>query len=313
MFDSLLFRRESPPLAEGVLSKFIRRGERTFYRTTDTKYSPTLFHRRADDGKYYSSIELSLPKLYFGNNIQTLKKSDLEPALLMVSEFASDHFGFEFDALTANIGRIDFQYNFLVGEDRVYAYLKAASEAEPNYLKRRIIGKIETVDFFHKSRKITLYDKFREAQNQFNKGKISKETLEMARGTLRLEVRFGTTETVKDMGRRFNLKNIQAQTILDFDIAKSILTAAIESLCLNKPIITVDDRINKLQQKYGFSSRLQRLVGFLTLCDTFGATKLITLGVMKNSAYYKHRKEILDADALIFSNFTSQLPALIVR
>jgi hypothetical protein len=313
MFDSLILRRESPSLRECVLSQFVQRGERAFYRKTDAEYSPTLFHRRSEDGKCYSAIELSLPKFLFGNNIQTLKKSDLEPALLLVSEFASDHFGFQFDALTANVGRIDFQYNFQVGEDRIYSYLKAASEAEPNFLKRRIIGKIETVDFFNKSRKITLYDKFRESQRQFAKDRISKEILEMAHGILRLEVRFNNTESVKRMANRFNLPNIQAQTILDFTVAKSVLTAAVESLALNKPIIAADNRISKLQQRYGFSSRLQRLVGFLTLCDIFGFSKLIDLGVMKNSAYYRHRKEVFDADALVFSDFDSELAELIVR
>lgn len=107
--------------------------------------------------------------------------ADLNRALRVIGEFAPRRFETKFDAATANVGRVDFCSNFLVSEDCIFSYPQAASEAEPAHLKRRIIGKIETVEFFNKSRKIYCYDKSRETANPFKKGKATAETLERTR------------------------------------------------------------------------------------------------------------------------------------
>lgn len=314
MIDSVLLRQLISALPKTALSTFRRHGERAFFRDVDSDYSPTLFYYAAPDGKYYISVEVSLPKILFGSNVQMLGKTELTAALHAVGEFASRHFGVAFDPFTANVGRVDFCHNFAVGEDRIYSYLQAASEAEPAFLKRRIIGKIETVEFFNKSRKVYCYDKLRETERQFSKGKISKEAVEAARGILRLEARYNTTEAVKRLcANQLSLPDRQVRTLLNFEAAESVLTAALESLNLHEPVVMRDCRIEKLRQFYGYGSRLQRLVGFLQLCDVYGGDKLIALGVMKPSAYYKQRKEIRDAGALIFSSFYSTLPALSLR
>ncbi len=244
MIDSILLRQKAV-LSERALRKFTRQGKRAFYRVGDgLSYSPTLFHFVAPDGVQYISAEASLPKFIFGDNVQMLATgADLNRALRAVGEFASEHFGVAFDARTANVGRIDFCYNFSVGEDRIYSYLQAASEAEPAHLKRRIIGKIETVEFSNKRRKIYFYDKELETENLLRRGKAVAETLENARGILRLETRFSTTEAVQHLAfKQFNLPDYTAQSLLDFDIAKKVLTSAVESLCLHEPVVTVDNR-----------------------------------------------------------------------
>jgi hypothetical protein len=315
VIDSIFLRQIAVP-SERALRKFTRQGKRAFYRVGDgSSYSPTLFHFVAPDGVQYISAEASLPKFIFGDNVQMLATgADLNRALGAVEEFASEHFGVAFNAHTANVGRIDFCYNFSVGEERIFSYLQAAAEAEPAFLKRRIIGKIETVEFFNKSRKIYCYDKSRETANLLKKGKATQETLERARGILRLEARFNTTGAVKQLAlTQFGLPDYTAQTLLDFDIAEKVLTNAIESFCLHEPIVNIDSRIDKLREFYGYGPRLQRLAGFLRLCDAYGYQKVLALGIIKPSAYYKQRNEVRAAGALVFSAYCSTLPPLMMR
>lgn len=276
MIDSVYLRRSSLlPLPARALSKFTRKGDRAFYRAQEINYSPTIFYFRAPDSKYYLSVQASLPKLIYGDNVQMLGEAELNDALKILQEFASKHLGVFFDVFTATVGRVDYCYNFPVGEDLIYQYLLATAEAEPARMKRRLIGKIETVEFANKSRKIYCYDKKREAEYLFRRNKISAEAVAAARGVLRLEVRYNTTEAVKRLSSgQLKLPDIQAQTLLNFDIAESVLTSAVESLKLHEPIIPFDKRLDKLQKKYGYGSRFHRLAGFLYLCDTFGFDKL---------------------------------------
>lgn len=314
MIDSNYFRQLSlvpPPASE--FSKFTRKGDRAFYRDDSLDYSPTLFCRRAPDAKYYLGIQASLPKLLYGHNVKMLDESALNDALKILQEFATTRFGIFFDVYKTNIGRIEYCYNFPVGEDLIYSYLSAASEANPPRMKRRLIGKIETVEFANDSWKIYCYDKGCEAEHLSENEKISAEAVEAARGVLRLEVRFNTTEAVKRLSGRLKLPDIQAQTLLNFDVAKSVLTSAVKALGLHEPVIPFDERLFKLKKEYGYGSRFHRLSGFLHLCGVFGFDKLVDIGVMKRSAYYKHSREIADAGALVFSKHHTMLPALRVR
>lgn len=312
----------SPPAA--ALRKFTRRGERYFYHHQETDNpsdadcrsglsAPTLFYRRAADGNHYASVEASLPKILYGNNIRILDQTDLREALDSLSVFASAQFGIQFNALTADVARVDFCFNFMVGEERLHAYLFAASEAEPPRLKRRVIGKIETVEFANKRRKVYLYDKSREVEMLFRKGKTTKDVSVMAQGgLLRLEARFNKLDAVEHLARKqLLLPDRRAQTLLTLDAAKTVLTNALESFGLrHAPVETRDARVLRLQEAYGYGSKFQRLIGFMRLCEIYGNEKVVKLGIIKPSAYYRQKTELKDAGALIFSDYHSTLPAL---
>lgn len=297
------------PLPADNFSKFTRKGEQAFYRDNNLDYSPTLFCRRTPAGKTCLSVQGSLPKLLYGHNVKMLSKSELGKALKILQKFAATHFGIPFDIYKANVRRIEYCYNFSVGEDLIYSYLYAAAEADPPHLKRRLFGKIETVEFANDSRKIYCYDKGREVENE----EINDEIVEAARGVLRLEVRYNSTEAVKLLKKQLNLPDIQVRTLLKFSLAKSILKSGVKTLGLHKTVIPFDQRLFKLKNKYGYGSKFHRLAGFLYLCGIFGYDKLIDIGIMKRSAYYKHSKELADADALVFSNYYTKLKKLYVR
>lgn len=315
MIDSVLLRQTNrSPLSKTALQKFRWRNERYYFRDAASLHSPCLFYYPSSDGKYYLSIEASLPKTLFGHNIAVLTQAEIIQSLLMLSGFATANFGVDFDSFSASVGRVDFCFNFNVGPNRIYAYLRAAMEARPARLKRRVIGKIETVEFFNEQRKIYLYDKFRQSQVLLRQHKISPEAAAASSGLLRLEARFANPVTVDRMlVQRLGLSDRTAGTLLNSAIAVKFLSEALAHFGLDKPVITLDQRVEKLRAFYGFGSKLQQLLGFMQLCDFYGQDNLISRGIIKRSSFYQHIKDLRRAGALIYTTYHSPLQALSIR
>ncbi len=315
MIDSVLLRHSSKtPVSKRILEKFRWRGETYSFRDAAGENPPCLFYRPTPYGTNYLAVEASLPKILYGHNLIVLSQPEIAQALDLLSSFATEHFGMDFNASTATVGRVDYCINFDVGTDRIHAYLKAAMEASPSRLKRLATGKIETVEFFNRQRKIYLYDKGRQCESLLKKNKISKELAASSIGLLRLESRFRNPVVVRRMLiDKLNLADQTALTVLDLGVAKTVLTEALSSFELDKQIVQVDQRIEKLQQFYGHGSKLQQLLGFLQLCDYYGQDNLVARGIVKRSSYYNHIKDLRRAGVLIYTNYHSTLPALSVR
>lgn len=315
MIDTVLLRvAVETPLSRDILQKFRWRNERYYFRDTASLHSPCHFYYPSPDGKYYLSVEASLPKILFGHNIAVLTQPEIIQSLLMLSNFATANFGIDFDALQANVARVDFCVNFDVGADRIYAYLRAATEARPQRLKRRIIGKIETVEFFNEQRKIYLYDKARQTQFLLRRDKIPSGIAASAVGLIRLEARFSNPVVIQRLiVDHLNLTDRAALTILDSAVAKKVLSEALIQFELDKPIIKLDRRVETLQKYYGYGSKLQQLLGFMQLCDLYGQDNLINRGIIKRSSFYQHIKDLRRAGALIYTTYHSPLEALSVE
>lgn len=313
MNDTTVLRQSSrSPLPEKALKNFVWRGERYSYRGDAAGQNPPcLFYTPSRDGKFYLSVEASLPKLLYGHNLIVLTDAEIARALQKLSRVATEQFQTDFNALTASVARVDFCANFDVGADRIYAYLKAATGASPAHLKLRVIGKIETVEFFNDQRKIYLYDKRKQSAILLKAGKISAQAAAASEGVLRLESRFRNPVAVERLVvAKLNLPNRTAQTVLSSIVAKKVLSDALASFELDKPVATVDHRIEKIRNYYGFGMRLQQLLGFLQLCDYYGQANLVSLGIIKRSSYYECIKQLRLANALIYTTYHSSLPAL---
>lgn len=317
MIDSVLLRQEieSRP-RQTVLNKFVRRGEQHYsFKDAASENSPHLFFRSAPDGRRYLSVEVSLPKLLFGHNLRLLTEAELRAALNKLSRFASERFDVEFDARAALVGRVDYCANFDVGEDKIHAYLQAAMEARPPCLKRRAIGKLETVEFFNSGRKIYLYDKNRQSTALLKRKRISTETAETARGLIRLETRFGNPVAIERMlVGRLHLPDRSATTVLNFTVARTALSEALGGFELHKPVGTIDQRIEKLQTFCGgYGRKFQQLLGFIQLCDYFGQDNLLARGIVKRASFYRYINDLRRAGALVFTTYHSPLPGLTVK
>ncbi len=198
MIDTVLLRRASRlPLPKTALQKFKWRNDRYYFRNAPSANSPCCFYYPSPDGKYYLSIEASLPKILYGHNITVLTQTEVRQALLRLSDLATAGFEFNFDATGAQVARVDFCHNFNVGADKIHAYLRAATEARPPRLKRRVIGKIETVEFFNASRKIYLYDKSRQTAALLRQQKISPEAARSASGLIRINFAAASCRCIK--------------------------------------------------------------------------------------------------------------------
>jgi hypothetical protein len=156
MIDTVLLRAASrTPLSRHILQKFRWRNERYYFRDASSANSPCYFYYPSADGKFYLSIEASLPKLLYGHNITVLTQTEVFQSLNIISTLATKTFKTNFDAFTAVVSRVDYGINFDVGAERIYAYLRAAMEARPPHLKRRVIGKSRSSSFLMNSGKST--------------------------------------------------------------------------------------------------------------------------------------------------------------
>lgn len=324
MIDTGIFRhkyRKLPPIRN--LQKFVWRGTRYSYHDGASVYSPHLFCYPLDNKCVYLSAEASLPKLLYNHNVAVLDQREIFLALEKLTEIASEKFGVFFNAFTAQVGRVDYCYNFSADSNLVHSYLSAATNACPKLLKRKILGKIETVEFFNSQRKIYLYNKERQIESLISKDKARKkdpnpallEARAAASGLIRLESRFNNSVAVQRLlVNKLKLGDRTARTLLDLDIAKKVLNDALIQFELNKPIPSFDQRIENLRSVYkSRGNRFQQLLGFIELCKYYGQDNLIDGGFIKKSSYYKNLKDLRDADALIYTDGKSFLPPLSVR
>ena len=318
MIDSTrLSRAYASPLAKSTLRRFYKRGD-YFILGNDAEheegYKPRLIYNSAAyGGCYYLLVQCSLPKVLYGTNLRVLTDEEIGGALTLVSDYVRRHAGVDFDVSTANVGRVDFCFNFSVGEPQVYSYLRAAMEAAPPHLKRHVFGDIETVAFINKARRYTLYSKRRETEHQVTLGRADEADVQLADGLLRAEARLANVEAVKGLTQRLGLPNREAQSVLRCDVARLVLNRMLNELELDRPITSSVVRLNKLKESLGYGMKFQKLAGFLALCNAYGGESLVRSGAVKRASYYEQRKVIQSANAWVHSPDAETLPALLIR
>jgi hypothetical protein len=105
MIDTALLQQAvCSPLPKKALESFVWRGERYSYREAGAagENPPCLFYTPSRDGKFYLSVEASLPKLLYGHNLTVLTDAEITQALQKISDFATRQFRWVFNALTAS-------------------------------------------------------------------------------------------------------------------------------------------------------------------------------------------------------------------
>jgi hypothetical protein len=315
MFDTIMIHRaykESIP--RQVRDTFIRKADRYVKPSSDTgsllslnRTVPSLSWSDKPNGVSYLTATVSLPKLLHGTNTILLSESDIARALGVLSEYTSQAAGIEFDATSANVGRMDICHNFQVGEADTYAYLGALRDAKIPYLSRRCFD--STVDFVNRSGApvVSVYAKYAETLKQAKRGKASDKDVERSRGVLRLERRFLNGGACKEVAKRLPLRDRSAASLLQRVVYDTVMNVTIKELGLDEVIENGDKRLDFLLARYGMTAKYKQLAGFLALCDKHGADNLIRLGYKKQT-FYRERKEVIEAGAWLAS--TRLLPPL---
>jgi hypothetical protein len=251
----------------------------------------TWTHQERMGGSWLSQ-EVSLPKFYFGNNVQMLSPEQLKTALLDVQTYVENITELPFDVPSAKLSRVDYGYNFQMNDERVVkAYLRSFNGLRLAGYKRVAIDE-ETVTMKSQSRETCIYSKWRET---FKQKDAPSELLERASGILRFEPRFKTKAACGRLAARLGLEN-NAQSLLTPETAKGQIQAEIQRLGIGKTITSEKFMIELLIEKFG--KRASDYYGFLKVRELLG-DNFWTDGIISRATYFRKTKELRDAGCLL--------------
>jgi hypothetical protein len=251
----------------------------------------TWTHREREGGSWLSS-EVSLPKFYFGNNVQMLNAEELKTALSDMQLYVETTTELPFDVPSAKLGRVDYGYNIgLKDEYEVKAYLRSFNRLFLARYKRVSIDD-STVTLKSLSREVCIYSKFDETYKQKD---LTDEILERASGILRFEPRFKTVPACGRLAKSLGLEN-NVQSLLTPATAKLQIQAEIKRLGIGKTIKTEKNMIELLTEKFG--NKALDYYGFLKAREVLG-DNFYTSGIVSRSAYFRKTSELKKAGCLL--------------
>lgn len=214
-------------------------------------------------------VETSLPKLFFGNNVEVMKNTnEVVAAVKLLESFISEPLARKVDLSKAELDRIDLCYSHYVG-DHVDDYIKYLFKLEHPKRKTKPYYPTEGVQFYAKSVTLIFYDKYEESKN------------ENALGILREELSLVTKKSV-----RVAFGNSSGPVfITDFtaDVVEQILQKENEKLDLNDVVIADKTlSLKVLVDKYGTEQGM-RLYGYICASSITDNKGLKNLGISKQT------------------------------
>ncbi|GED33258.1 hypothetical protein P9G84_25380 [Brevibacillus centrosporus] len=189
MFDSMKMKVspvfiQPEMLQQYNLTSFTYRNQKTGVITTYKIQDEVIPYIKYQDGSKALTIQVSIPKLLYGNNVKSIEQSDIPTFFQRVQERLQLLFGIHIAHEDWRITRLDVCCNFHVG-NRTGEYIRQLSKGKMPYKDTRNYNHDETVEFFNKSSRVMLYDKYK----QCKRIKEPKEVIEQSKGILRLEIR----------------------------------------------------------------------------------------------------------------------------
>jgi hypothetical protein len=198
------------------------------------------------------SIEASLPKILYGNNLMAVTHPE-EP-LLRLQDFVRDHVEGDIpDLAEMDYQRVDYCHNFHVGS-ALRDYVRTLSNV--SFLKhhRTTDGSGGVEWYSDEGRRIRAYDKHKEILE-----KDEKDVPE-ARGILRFEIQL--RKKTRFLERRLKKKNLTLQDVLTPKIAYCTLVETLNAMCLGLDFQTLDSARDILGQHFSYRKATQ-LLGLL--------------------------------------------------
>jgi hypothetical protein len=251
----------------------------------------TWTHQERTGGSWLQQ-EVSLPKFYFGNNVQMLNPEQLEMALTDVQDYVEQVTELPFDVPSAKLGRVDYGYNVqLKDEHEVKAYIRSFNGLSLARYKRVSIDD-STITMKSPSREICIYSKFDESYKQKD---MSDELLQRATGILRFEPRFKNVAACTRLATSLGLEN-NVRSLLTPETAKKQIEAEIQRLGIGKTITSEKFMIDLLIEKFG--NRFADYYGFLKAREVLGDS-FWTDGIISRATYFRKTKELRDAGCLL--------------
>jgi hypothetical protein len=275
-------------------------------------HAPNLtWSQQQDTGTAWVTAEVSLPKHVYGSNTRDLDEKDLPRALDSVSAYTSEKTRVECDVRNGLVGRADYAENFSVGEQYVPAYLDAALGGRLPHFRIPSREGETTVTFATKSsRQVQLYGKHAETLRLAEQGKATAADVRAARGVLRVESRFRTTQACARLAGRLKIDR-SALSLLSSDTARRVISMELEQLTLDRVVKPVSARLDTLLEHFGDAKVAAELYGFLALRDQYGdAFWRIPQFNISKPTYNRAVKKLKEAGLWLSAPDDRQLPPL---
>ena len=225
------------------------------------------------------SVEASLPKLLYGNNLATV--NDATEALDRLRGFVTEHVEGDLPPLgEMDYLRVDFAHNFRLGS-ALPDYVRTLSKV--SYLKHRrttdVYGGVEW--WSNNGRRIRAYDKHKEI---FEK---DKKRVPAARGVLRFELQLRKKSGF--LQRRQQNKKLTLEDVLRPEIAYCCLVETLNAMCLGVDFQTLDTARELLDRLFSYR-KATRLYGLVHRFDQQSMEQIRELS--GRSTYYADKKEL---------------------
>ena len=216
-------------------------------RLKPDRFNP--YHLTVIKSQRYSgvNIELSIAKLLDGNGLGIQTDEDIEAAFDGIETIIYQNVGVDFDSRTAKVSRLDVNADFPVGEDRIQSYLNAISRPNSRFTPAEF-GET-TKQFYNKSRKLMVYGKYREVENQYKKGRATVDDLEEARDLLRVEITLRKTPLDR-LAKKLNIF-AEANQLINLSVANQIISEGLHQLRLDMPKISNEKLFRLMSENFG--------------------------------------------------------------
>lgn len=317
MFDNIEFRIELPRLPYwyelreyDFKKKYVDFYYRNLYAKNGCKIEFSAY--RAEKRCFYT-IGFPAPQLFYGSSVEMLTPQDLLIIPDLVSQIAADFTPFDFEADRADMTRLDISYNFDVqSEANVGAYLNHCKVSDYPYKARNIRHRYgyESVYYETEKEKIVFYPKHAQTARLALRGRATTEHLKKSIGKLRHEHRH-FDEKVLELAKKFGYADTKPQTLLRPDIAEQVIGEDMKILNLDKEIVGFEETLERLREKFGYGSKYESLLGFLTACDRFGIDRVREEHICGNKRTVDARLKTLQAAGIGLSKLNAKnLPPL---
>lgn len=239
-------------------------------------YDEQLSYIKYLDGSQTLSIQVSIPKLLYSNNVTLITEQDIPSFFECVQKRIQQLFSIIIPHSEWSISRADICWNFQAGKD-VGEYVRMLSKQKLAFKNTRSYNQDQTVEFSNKSSRIMFYDK----QRQIQKEKASPELVEQSKGILRLEIKPSNSD-MKKFSPTKNAVELLNKPFFDYMTAKVLKEIEYPSL-----VSTMD--LSWLMENKEYLYKIETFLGFQMLQNMFDEP---TLRRLYTSSTYATRKAL---------------------
>ncbi|MCL6605288.1 MAG: hypothetical protein K6T94_20695 [Paenibacillus sp.] len=243
-------------------------------RTTYKIYDEVLPYITYYDGSHMLDVQVSFPKLLFGNNVQQVSEKDIPVFFDRLQERLEQLFAVKIPHSSWTVIRCDVSWNFQVGNE-VSKYVRLLSKQKFAFKSTITYNQDQTVEYRNKSSRIIFYDK----EVQLTKMKEPDYIIEQSRGILRLEIKPSTNDMKKFSPTRLAVELI-GKPFFEYMTGKVLgeieYPTEFDGLDLSW---LLENRVNIAQ--------IERILGFQRLQEIFDEQ---TLRKIYTSSTYANRK-----------------------